>query len=188
MKNSNKKLTDELQVEILNILKERFEKNKQRHHDLNWKDVQLKLEKNLDKLYSLNQMEKTDGEPDVIGFDKKTGEFIFVDCADETPKSRRSICYDQLALESRKVNKPIDSAMNMAIEMGVDLLNEQEYRYLQTLGVFDAKTSSWVKTPNEIRQLGGAIFCDRRYDTVFTYHNGAESYYGGRGFRAILKV
>ena len=159
-----------------------------RHKGLAWADVQARLKANPEKLWSLHEMESTDGEPDVVGFDKKTGEFIFYDCSEESPKGRRSVCYDREALESRKEFKPKDSATNMAAGMGIDLLTEEQYRELQKLGEFDAKTSSWVQTPAGIRKLGGAVFCDRRYDTVFTYHNGAESYYGARGFRGSLRV
>ena len=183
-----KQLSPEQSSTLLNLLKERFEKNKNRHKDLEWSKVQAKLEPNPDKLWSLNEMERTGGEPDFVGCDSKTNEFIFYDCSLETPKERRSICYDQQALDSRKEHKPKDSAMNMAAEMGVELLTEEQYRELQQLGAFDLKTSSWVKTPADIRKLGGSLFCDRRYDTVFLYHNGAESYYAGRGFRAVLRV
>ena len=159
-----------------------------RHKGLDWAKVQAKLEANPDKLWSLSEMESTGGEPDVVGHDKKTGEFVFYDCSAESPKGRRSVCYDREALESRKEHKPKDSAIDMATAMGIELLTEEQYRELQKLGEFDAKTSSWVQTPAEIRKLGGALFCDRRYDTVFLYHNGAESYYGARGFRGSLKV
>ncbi len=159
-----------------------------RHKGLEWSKVQTKLEGNTEKLWSLNEMERTGGEPDVVGHDKKTGEYIFYDCSAESPKDRRSLCYDREALESRKENKPADSAMDMALTMGIELLTEEQYRELQRLGDFDAKTSSWVKTPSAIRKLGGALFCDRRFDTVFVYHNGAESYYAARGFRGSLKV
>src|SRR5436190_14126681 len=187
--NSNKKdLSPEKRKELLRALKARFEKNMNRHKGLEWDKVQAKLEASAEKLWSLNEMERTGGEPDVVGHDPKTNEFIFYDCSPETPKERRSICYDQQALDSRKEHKPKDSAMNMAAEMGIELLTEEQYRELQQLGKFDLKTSSWVKTPAEIRKLGGAIFCDRRYDTVFTYHNGAESYYAARGFRGMLRV
>lgn len=169
------------------LLENRFENNKQRHHDISWNDVQAKLAKSPDQLRSLHQMEITDGEPDVIGIDKKTNQFIFCDCSVETPK-RRSLCYDKAAWESRKENKPKDNAMDVAKKMGIEIVNEEEYRHLQTLGEFDKKTSSWLKTPEEIRKLGGAIFGDRRYNHVFIYHNGAESYYAARGFRGILKV
>jgi hypothetical protein len=174
--------------ELLNVLKGRFEKNMNRHKGLAWTNIRAKLEANTDKLWSLNEMEKTGGEPDVIGYDKRTDKYIFYDCSAESPKGRRSICYDHEALESRKEHKPKESAVNMAAAMGVELLSEEQYRELQKLGSFDTKTSSWVKTPSEIRKLGGALFCDRRYDTVFLYHNGAESYYGARGFRGSLRV
>ena len=186
--NSIKELSLEQREELLKVLKIRFEKNMNFHKGIEWSEVQEKLETNTEKLWSLNQMEETGGEPDVIGYDKETGEYIFCDCSAESPKGRRSICYDHEALESRKENKPQNSAMNMADEMGIELLTEEQYRVLQRLGSFDTKTSSWVKTPDNIRKLGGAVFCDRRYDTVFLYHNGAESYYGSRGFRGILKI
>lgn len=173
---------------LLNILETRFKKNMHRHQELVWEDVKERLLMNPEKCWSLNEMERTEGEPDVIGWDNNTNEFLFVDCSAESPKGRRSICYDSVALDARKENKPADSAMNMAINMGIELLDEAQYRDLQDIGVFDIKTSSWIKTPNEIRSLGGAIFCDRRYNTVFTYHNGADSYYGARGFRGLLKV
>jgi len=169
-------------------LKVRFEKNLNRHTGIEWADVQAKLEANPDKLWSLNEMETTGGEPDVVGYDGNTGEYVFYDCSSESPKGRRSICYDREALESRKEHKPHNNAMEMAAAMGIELLTEEQYRELQQLGNFDLKTSSWVKTPVSIRKLGGAIFCDRRYDTVFVYHNGAESYYGARGFRGSLRV
>jgi hypothetical protein len=174
--------------ELLEILKARFEKNMNRHKGVEWTKVQAKLEANTEKLRSLNEMELTGGEPDVVGHDKKTGEYIFYDCSVESPKGRRSICYDREALEARKENKPKDSAINMATAMGVELLTEEQYRELQKLGEFDLKTSSWVKTPADIRKLGGALFCDRRYNTVFLYHNGADSYYAARGFRGSLRV
>jgi len=174
--------------ELLTTLKARFEKNMNRHKSLEWAKVQAKLEANAEKLWSLNEMERTGGEPDVVGHDKKTGEYIFYDCSAESPKGRRSVCYDRAALESRKENKPKDNAMNMASAMGVELLTEEQYRELQRLGEFDTKTSSWVKTPSDIRKLGGALFCDRRYDTVFVYHNSAESYYAARAFRGSLRV
>jgi hypothetical protein len=183
-----KELTANQREELLGILKIRFEKNMPRHTGINWEDVVSRLTANPDKLWSINEMEITGGEPDVIGKDEATGEYLFCDCTPESPKGRRSICYDHQALESRKEYKPADSAVNMAADMGVELLTEEQYRRLQTLGKFDLKTSSWVKTPENIRKLGGAIFCDRRFDTVFTYHNGAESYYAGRAFRAILTV
>ena len=187
--NSNKKTLSSKQIEdLFKILKTRFEKNMNRHNTIEWNKVEAKLKKNTDKIWSLNEMERTGGEPDVVGYDKKTGEYIFYDCSTESPNGRRSLCYDREALEARKENKPKDSALNMATAMGIDLLTEEQYRELQKLGEFDLKTSSWVKTPSEIRKLGGAIFCDRRYDNVFTYHNGAESYYASRGFRGVLKV
>ena len=174
--------------ELLTALKARFEKNMNRHKGLEWAKVQAKLEANPEKLASLQEMESTGGEPDVVGHDKKTGEFIFYDCSAESPAGRRSVCYDREALESRKENKPKNSAMVMAGAMGIELLTEEQYRELQALGNFDLKTSSWVKTPSNIRKLGGALFCDRRYNQVFVYHNGAESYYAARGFRGSLKV
>jgi hypothetical protein len=174
--------------ELLQTLKTRFGKNRNRHKDLDWIKIQAKLEGNAQKLWSLNEMERTGGEPDVVGHDKKTGEYIFYDCSPESPQGRRSFCYDREALDSRKENKPGNNAVEMAASMGIDLLTEGEYRELQKLGNFDTKTSSWVKTPPEIRKLGGALFCDRRYNTVFVYHNGAESYYAARGFRGALKV
>lgn len=186
---SNKKKLSAKQCEsILKTLKARFEKNMGRHKGVSWSGVQAKLEKNMDKLWSLNEMENTGGEPDVIGYDKKAGTYIFCDCSPESPKDRRSVCYDRKALNSRKEHKPKNSAMDMAEEIGIEMLDEEQYKELQTLGEFDLKTSSWIKTPPEIRSLGGAIFCDRRYDHVFTYHNGAESYYAARGFRGLLKV
>jgi hypothetical protein len=186
--NQKKKLTSEQHEELLRILKTRFEKDMNRHKGLVWAKVQAKLEANTQKLWSLNEMERTGGEPDLIGYDKKTDEYIFCDCSAESPKGRRSLCYDREALESRKEFKPKDTAIDMAATMGIELLTEEQYRELQKLGDFDLKTSSWVKTPADIRKLGGAIFCDRRYDTVFMYHNGAESYYAARGFRGSLKV
>lgn len=185
---SKKALSAAQAKELLGILKTRFDKNKARHKGIDWDKVQARLEAHPAKLWSLNEMEITDGEPDVVGLDKKTGEYIFYDCSAESPKGRRSICFDHEALESRKQHKPADSAMNMAADMGVEILTEEQYRELQQLGEFDLKTSSWVATPTKIRKLGGALFCDRRFDTVFTYHNGAESYYAARGFRAMLKV
>ncbi len=185
---SNKVLSTEQQSEILNILQERFHKNMQRHAGLDWAKIQAKLEANPAKLWSLDQMESTDGEPDVIGLDKETNEYIFVDCAPESPKARRSFCYDNEALASRKENKPKNSAVGLATEMGVEILTEQQYHDLQKLGKFDTKTSSWLKAPSEIRKLGGAIFGDFRFGRVFIYHNGAESYYGSRGFRGLIKV
>ena len=181
-------LSPKQREDLLKTLKARFEKNMDRHKGLEWAKVQAKLEANAEKLWSLNEMERTGGEPDVVGHDKKTGEYIFYDCSAESPKGRRSICYDREALESRKEHKPEDSAMDMAAAMGIELLTEEQYRELQKLGNFDTKTSSWVKTPADIRKLGGALFCDRRYDTVFVYHNGAESYYAARGFRGSLRV
>lgn len=181
-------LSSKLSKELLTTLNERFLKNTNRHKGLEWSKVQTKLEAHSQKLWSLYEMERTGGEPDVVEFDKKTGEFIFYDCAAESPSGRRSLCYDDDALQSRKENKPKNSAINMATEMGIELLTEDQYRALQELGPFDRKTSSWVKTPKKIRELGGAIFCDRRYDTIFMYHNGAESYYAARGFRASLRV
>ncbi|MGH9907156.1 MAG: DUF4256 domain-containing protein [Pyrinomonadaceae bacterium] len=187
--NSNKKkLSPGQGEELLRALKARFEKNMNRHKGLEWAKVQAKLEANAEKLWSLNEMERTSGEPDVVGHDKKTGEYIFYDCSAESPKGRRSVCYDREALEARKEHKPKDSAMNMAADMGIELLKEEQYRELQKLGEFDTKTSSWVKTPSNIRKLGGALFCDRRYDNVFLYHNGAESYYGARAFRGSLRI
>ena len=189
MKNGNKKnLSPKQSDELLETLKARFEKNMNRHKSVEWTKVEAMLKKNADKLWSLNEMERTGGEPDVVGFDKKSGEYIFYDCSAESPSGRRSLCYDAEALASRKENKPKDSAVNMANAMGIELLTEEQYRELQKLGEFDLKTSSWVKTPAEIRKLGGAIFCDRRYDKVFTYHNGAETYYAARAFRGVLKV
>ena len=174
--------------ELLSTLKARFEKNMNRHKGLDWAKVEARLEADTEKLWSLNEMEKTGGEPDVVGHDKKTGAYVFYDCAAESPKGRRSICYDRAALDARKENKPKDSAMDMAAAIGVELLTEEQYRELQKLGEFDLKTSSWVKTPDAIRKLGGALFCDRRYNTVFLYHNGADSYYAARGFRGSLMV
>jgi hypothetical protein len=185
---SKKKLSPEQQEMLLNALKARFEKNRKRHKDLEWANVQSKLEANAEKLWSLHEMETTGGEPDVVGQDKKTGEYIFYDCSAESPGGRRSFCYDGMALESRKEHKPKNSATDMAAAMGIELLTEEQYRELQQLGNFDTKTSSWVKTPVNIREHGGALFCDRRYNHVFTYHNGAESYYAARGFRAALRV
>jgi hypothetical protein len=183
-----KKLSLTEQTELLKTLKIRFEKNMHRHKGLDWDTVQAKLELSTEKLWSLNEMERTGGEPDVVAHDKKTGEYIFYDCSPESPKDRRSICYDHEALQSRKEHKPGNSAVEMATDMGIELLSEEQYRSLQKLGKFDTKTSSWVKTPAEIRELGGAIFCDCRYDHVFVYHNGAESYYAARGFRGSLAI
>ena len=184
----NKELSPNQREELLNTLKARFEKNKDRHKGIEWAKVQSKLGAHAEKLWSLQIMEETGGEPDVVAYDEKTGEYTFYDCAAESPKGRRSLCYDNAAWESRKEHKPADSAMEMATAMGIEILTEAQYRALQQLGNFDTKTSSWVKTPEAIRKLGGAIFCDRRYDTVFVYHNGAESYYAGRAFRGALRV
>src|SRR3984957_16444875 len=188
LKKTKKELSPGQQKELLAALKERFEKNMNRHKGVEWAKVQAKLEANPEKLWSISEMERTGGEPDVVGDDKKTGEYIFYDCSPETPKDRRSICYDREALDSRKEHKPKDNAMEMAAAMGIALLTEEQYRKLQDLGEFDLKTSSWLLTPSRIRELGGALFCDRRFDTVFVYHNGAESYYAGRGFRGCLRV
>ncbi len=186
---SNKKqLSPKDREELLGALKARFEKNMNRHKGLEWAEIQTKLQANADKLRSLSEMETTGGEPDVVGRDGKTGEYIFCDCSAESPKGRRSVCYDREALEARKEHKPAASAMDMAAAIDIELLTEEQYRELQKLGNFDTKTSSWVKTPPAIRKLGGALFCDRRYDTVFVYHNGAESYYAARGFRSLLRV
>ena len=187
-KETTRKLSTGETNELLASLKARFEKNMQRHKGYAWTDIEARLNASKEKLWSLDQMEKTGGEPDVIGFDKKTGEYIFCDCSAESPKDRRSLCYDREALNARKEHKPKNSAVDMAADMGVELLTEEEYRSLQQLGKFDTKTSSWIKTPQPIRKLGGAIFGDRRYDTVFLYHNGAESYYAARGFRGSLRV
>lgn len=187
-KSGKKKLSPVQRDELLGILKARFEKHKDRHQGLEWAKVQAKLEADAEKLWSLSEMERTGGEPDVIGADKKAGEYTFCDCSAESPKGRRSVCYDRDALESRKEHKPESSALEMAATMGIELLTEEHYRALQELGDFDTKTSSWVRTPAGIRSQGGAIFCDRRYGHVFTYHNGAESYYGNRGFRGSLRV
>lgn len=183
-----KELSVEERVALLDTLKTRFEENMQRHEGLEWENIQEKLEANLDKLWSLHEMEATGGEPDVVQYDKESDVYTFYDCSPESPKGRRSVCYDQEALESRKKHKPENSAINMATQMGIELLTEDEYRTLQEIGKFDVKSSSWVKTPSNIRALGGAIFCDCRYDTVFMYHNGADSYYGARGFRGKLKI
>lgn len=187
MKNSKKALAAEEQEQLFNTLKIRFEKNMQRHPELQWSKIEEKL-KTSEKLWSLHAMEISGGEPDVIAYDKNSDEYIFYDCSAESPKGRRSICYDREALDARKEHKPADSAIDMATDMGIEILTEEQYRSLQKLGKFDLKTSSWVKTPENIRKLGGAVFCDRRYDTVFIYHNGAESYYAARGFRGLLKV
>ena len=183
-----KKISSEQRTTLLNTLKTRFEKNKDRHKGLAWTNVQEKLEANTEKLWSLHEMEASGGEPDVVGIDTKTGEYLFYDCAAESPKGRRSICYDHEALAARKEHKPENSAVEMAADMGIEILTEEQYRALQQLGTFDTKTSSWIKKPAEIRKLGGAIFCDFRYGTVFLYHNGAESYYAARGFRGSLRV
>jgi len=185
---TKKELSAEQREALLDVLKTRFEKNQDRHEGIEWNTVQAKIEANPEKLWSLDLMEETEGEPDVVGFDEKTGEYIFYDCAAESPKGRRSICYDHKALEARKEKKPKNSAVNMAHEMGIDILNEVQYSELQQLGTFDTKTSTWIKTPDEIRKLGGAVFCDRRYNKVFLYHNGADSYYAARGFRGVLRV
>lgn len=187
-KKTKKELPPEQLKKLIKTLNDRFDKNMNRHKGIEWEKVQAKLKVNTEKLWSLNEMERTGGEPDVVGYDKKTGEFIFYDCSAESPKDRRSICYDNEALESRKEHKPKNSAMGMAAEMGIEILTEEQYRELQKLGEFDLKTSSWVKTPADIRELGGALFCDRRYNQVFVFHNGAESYYGSRAFRGSLRV
>jgi hypothetical protein len=187
-KSNKQQLSTEQRKELLRALKARFAKNMNRHEGLEWAQVQAKLEANAEALWSLNEMERTGGEPDVVGYDKERGEYILCDCSPESPKGRRSLCYDREALESRKEHKPEGSAMDKAADMGVELLTEEQYREQQKLGNFDTKTSSWVKTPPKIRKLGGALFCDRRYDTVFVYHNGAESYYAARGFRGALRV
>jgi len=188
MKTSQRQLPASQKETLLEVLKKRFEKNKDRHKGIEWAGVQAKLEAHPEKLWSLDEMESTGGEPDLVGYDKKTGTYIFFDCSPESPKGRRSLCFDGNALASRKEHKPADSAMEMARAMGIELLTEAQYRELQRLGSFDLKTSSWVQTPAAIRKLGGALFCDRRYDHVFTYHNGAESYYAARGFRGVLTV
>ena len=185
---ARKPLSAAQRQELLKTLKARFEKNMNRHPGLDWKSIEPRLEANAAKLQSLSEMERTGGEPDVVAHDRKTGEYVFFDCSAESPKDRRSVCYDRAALESRKAHKPKNNAIDMAAAMGVEVLTEDQYRELQKLGAFDTRTSSWVKTPPEIRTLGGAIFCDRRYDHVFTYHNGADSYYAARGFRASLKI
>ncbi len=181
-------LSPEQCVDLLKTLQDRFEGNMNRHQEIGWMHVQARLESHPEKLWSLYEMERTGGEPDVVGLDQNTGEYLFFDCSAESPEGRRSVCYDNEALEARKANKPNDSAMGMAAAMGIEPLSEAEYRMLQTLGAFDLKTSSWVKTPPEIRALGGALFCDRRYNAIFVYHNGAQSYYGARGFRGSLRV
>jgi hypothetical protein len=185
---TKREISPEQREDLLKTLRNRFEKNTNRHEGIEWAKVQLKLDANPEKLWSLNEMERTGGEPDVVGYDKETGETIFIDCSAESPAGRRNICYDHEALESRKEFKPGDNAIDMANDMGIELLNEEQYRELQSLGKFDTKTSSWLKTPPEIRKLGGAIFGDRRYDHVFVYHNGASSYYAVRGFRGALRV
>jgi hypothetical protein len=185
---SNAKLSKTQREEIIRVLKDRFDKNMDRHKGLEWVKVNDRLEANAEKLWSLSEMERSGGEPDVVDQDKKTGEYIFVDCSAQSPQGRRNVCYDREALESRKEHKPKNNAMDMAATMGVEVLTEEQYRDLQKLGEFDTKTSSWVKTPSNIRKLGGAVFCDRRYDTVFLYHNGAESYYGARGFRGLIRI
>ncbi|MBN1304624.1 MAG: DUF4256 domain-containing protein [Anaerolineales bacterium] len=188
MNNDKKELSPQQRQELLGALKARFEKNMNRHEGLGWAEVQAKLDADTEKLWSLNEMERTGGKPDVVGYDKKTGDYIFFDCSAESPNGRRSLCYDRQALEARKKQKPENNAMDMAAAMGIEILTEEQYRELQELGNFDMKTSSWVKTPSDIRKLGGALFCDRRYNTVFVYHNGAESYYAARGFRGCLRV
>lgn len=188
MKNVKKTLSPKQSEGLLKTLKGRFEKNMKRHKGIDWAKVELKIKANPAKLWSLYQMEETGGEPDVIGYDKKSNQYMFVDCSAESPKERRSLCYDRKALNSRKEHKPKNSAIDMADEMGIEILSEDEYRQLQKLGQFDTKTSSWIKTPENIRKLGGAVFADFRYDTIFIYHNGAESYYAGRGFRGSLKI
>jgi hypothetical protein len=188
IKSNKKDVSPERREELLRALEARFEKNMNRHRGLEWAEVQAKLEADTEKLWSLHEMERTGGEPDVVGHDKKTGECIFYDCSAESPKGRRSLCYDREALESRKEHKPENNALDTAVAMGIELLTEEQYRELQKLGNFDTKTSSWVKTPSDIRKLGGALFCDRRYDTVFVYHNGADSYYAARAFRGSLRV
>ena len=185
---TERELSPEQREELLRALKARFEKNTNRHEGLEWAKVRTKLEANTERLWSLSEMDRTGGEPDVVGYDQKTGEYIFFDCSAESPKGRRSVCYDREGLESRKEHKPKNSAIDMAADMGIELLKEEQYREVQKLGNFDTKTSSWVKTPADIRKLGGALFCDRRFGHVFVYHNGAESYYGARAFRGSLRV
>ncbi len=188
MKIENRKLSPEIRGELLKTLKMRFEMNKKRHHNLEWTTLEKRLATNIEKLWSLNEMERTGGEPDVIGYDENSGEYLFYDCSAESPSGRRSLCYDREAQDSRKKNKPENNAIDMAAAMAIEILTEEDYRELQKHGEFDTKTSSWVKTPLKIRKLGGALFCDRRYDTVFVYHNGAETYYAARGFRGLLRV
>jgi len=188
MSKIGKRLSNLQKESLIEVLKQRFEQNKNRHEKIDWEDVAVRLEEYPEKLWSLQAMEDSGGEPDVVGYEKQTGAYIFFDCSAESPKGRRSLCYDGVALASRKEHKPKDTALDMADTLGIRLLNEEEYRYLQQLGVFDTKTSSWIETPQAIRKLGGALFCDRRYDHIFTYHNGAESYYAARGFRGSLKV
>lgn len=188
MSSKKKNLPPKAAEQLLGALKARFEKNKNRHEDLRWTQVLARLEANPEKLWSLSEMERTGGEPDIVGQDEKSGEYVFHDCSAESPKGRRSLCYDRQALESRKQHKPDNNVLDVAAAMGIDLLTEEQYRELQKLGEFDTKTSSWIQTPAEIRKRGGALFCDRRYDTVFVYHNGAESYYAARGFRGSLKI
>lgn len=188
MKNEERELSSEQREELLSVLKVRFEKNINRHQGIKWTEVQAKLADNIKKLWTLNEMERTGGEPDVAGYDQATSEYIFYDCSSESPKGRRNVCYDREALDSRKENKPENSAVEMAAAMGIELLTEEQYRELQKLGNFDTKTSSWLKTPAEVRKLGGAFFADRRYDHVFVYHNSAPSYYAVRGFRGLLRI
>jgi hypothetical protein len=188
MATNKKKLSPEQIEKLLNVIKKRFETNTNRHKGFEWAKVQARLKAGTEKMWSLNEMEETGGEPDVVGYDKKTDEYIFYDCSAESPKGRRSVCYDHEALETRKEHKPENSAVEMAADMGIELLTEEQYRHLQQLENFDTKTSSWIMTPSDIRKLGGALFCDRRYNTVFLYHNGAESYYAARGFRGSLRV
>ena len=188
MRKLKREFSPEQREELLRVLKARFEKNMNRHKGMEWTKVQAKLQANAEKLWSLVEMERTGGEPDVVGHDKKTGEYVFYDCSEQSPKGRRSLCYDREALDSRKEHKPKNSAIEAAAAMGVELLTEEQYRELQTLGAFDTTSSSWVKTPSAIRKLGGALFCDRRFDTVFLYHNGADAYYAARGFRGLVRV
>ncbi len=185
---TKKELSVQQRDELLKTLEARFQKHMTRHKGVDWTKVQTKLEKHPEKLWSLHQMESTGGEPDVVTLDKKSGELLFVDCSEESPKGRRSVCFDRAALNARKEHKPKNDAMTLAADMGIEMLTEEQYRTLQEFGEFDLKTSSWIQTPSAIRKLGGALFCDRRYDTVFTYHNGADSYYAARGFRGVLKV